>query len=86
MENKKLWFKAKSYGYGWTPSTWQGWAVLGLFILSVIVHTYNATSIAKSAKDIVLGINIPIIIDVTFLIIICYLTGEKAKWRWEKSE
>jgi hypothetical protein len=87
MENKnqnKLWFKAKRYGYGWYPSTWEGWAVLGLFILSVILHSYNALSIAKSAKDIVLGINAPILIDTVFLIIICWAKGEKAEWRWGK--
>ncbi len=82
MENKKLWFKSKKFGYGWYPCSWEGWAVLGLFTISVVVHTYNATSIANSAKDIVLGINIPILIDVIFLIIICWTKGEEARWRW----
>ena len=26
------WFRKKTFGYGWTPCTWQGWAVMVLFI------------------------------------------------------
>jgi hypothetical protein len=25
----EYWFKPKRYGYGATPATWQGWAVIG---------------------------------------------------------
>ena len=24
---RKPWFKPKRFGYGWTPASWQGWAV-----------------------------------------------------------
>lgn len=35
MENKKLWFKAKKIGWGWTPETWEGWAVTAIYCFSV---------------------------------------------------
>lgn len=79
-----MWFRAKRYGYGWYPCSWQGWGVLFLFIISVILHTYNATNIAKSPVDIILGVTAPIFIDVAFLTIIAWSTGEKASWRWGK--
>ncbi len=28
----KYWFKAKNYGWGWYPATWQGWLILAGFI------------------------------------------------------
>ena len=34
--NSKLWFKAKRYGWGWTPSAWQGWMVLLVYLVSVL--------------------------------------------------
>ncbi len=27
----KLWFKAKKFGWGWTPCSWEGWTVTGLY-------------------------------------------------------
>ena len=32
---KQLWFKAKTYGYGWYPVTWQGWLVILIYVLGV---------------------------------------------------
>lgn len=34
------WFKPKAFGYGATPVTWQGWAVMALYVALVlaIVH------------------------------------------------
>ena len=28
QQTTKYWFKAKTYGYGWTPATWQGWGII----------------------------------------------------------
>ena len=25
---KKLWFRAKCYGWGWYPCSWEGWLVI----------------------------------------------------------
>jgi hypothetical protein len=35
----KYWFRPKSYGYGATPSTWQGWAlsVVGVALVFAVV-------------------------------------------------
>ena len=37
--DKQLWFRAKSYGWGWTPITWQGWAVLlGCLLIGIVPY------------------------------------------------
>lgn len=76
---KQLWFKAKRYGYGWYPVTWQGWLVLLAYVafigLSANICQYGAG-----------GLLLPylwLVFTATFLLIyICYRTGEPASWRW----
>ena len=37
-ESKEFWFPAKVYGWGWgPPKTWQGWGVLGAFVILLVV-------------------------------------------------
>ena len=33
----RYWFRPKRYGYGATPSTWEGWAFTGLVVAIVAV-------------------------------------------------
>jgi hypothetical protein len=82
METGKLWFRAKRYGWGWYPVTWQGWAVLLLYAVAITINAVNATRFAQSASDVVIGTTVPILVDTVFLIIICYVKGEPSKWRW----
>ena len=71
MPVKKLWFKAKKYGWGWYPVTWQGWAVL---------LGYVAVNFLLAMSFILL---IPgVIISTSLLIYICWRTGERPSWRW----
>ena len=33
----RYWFRPKSFGYGWTPITWEGWAVtLGSMVITMV--------------------------------------------------
>jgi len=75
---KNYWFKAKRYGWGWYPSSWQGWAILIGFVLLIL---WNSSQIDRTADDLN-----PFLIQnlllVVLLIIICYKTGEPPRWRW----
>lgn len=35
-EQKRYWFKRKQSEWGWTPSTWEGWAVTILYFILVV--------------------------------------------------
>jgi hypothetical protein len=37
MNPPKLWFGKKRIGWGYVPRTWEGWAVIGLFIVACIL-------------------------------------------------
>ena len=80
---KKIWFKAKRYGYGWYPSTWQGWLIMVAYIVVVITAAF--ATIDTKAKDALHGIGPFLAIDIfatTTLVIVASKFGEKAKWRW----
>lgn len=83
MENKKLWFKAKNYGWGWYPVSWQGWLVIALYTMGLVPHIINASR-QHSGSDFLIGFSIPFVINTVFLLIICYARGEKPRWRWGK--
>lgn len=84
----KLWFKRKRYGWGWYPSTWEGWLVIGIYLattLGTIIYT-NSLNIteAQAAYTVLVVMSISTLI----LISISYLKGEPPKWQWgeEKKE
>ena len=78
---QKYWFKAKLYGWGFTPATWQGWVVLlvhvtMITILAVILDT--EASLIKVTFTFV----VPVIFLTLLLFYICYKTGERPRWQW----
>jgi hypothetical protein len=75
----KLWFKAKSFGWGWVPVTWQGWVIIFVFLLLFIFSWINLLS----GQNLIINIFI-IIVDFGLLFFICYKKGEKPRWRWGK--
>lgn len=78
---QRMWFKAKDYGYGWYPVTWQGWVVLVIFLLMIVSNILRITY-TQSMTDLLVWYLPETLILVGCLIFICYLTGEKPEWRW----
>jgi uncharacterized membrane protein YhaH (DUF805 family) len=75
---KKFWFPAKKYGYGWgPPNCWQGWLVF----LAYIVLMIGGYILLRPDKHLALFLGY-IAILTAVLIVICYLKGEKAGRRW----
>ena len=72
---KELWFKRKTYGWGWTPASKEGWIV-------TIVTTLMIIRFAMDAETNPLKSMIYIFLTIIVLIIISYKTGEKPEWRW----
>jgi hypothetical protein len=74
------WFPGKRYGWGWgTPLTWQGWAVLPLWLAIVITgvrhFAYRHGLLQQRAFTGAM---------VSALLLIGYLKGEPPRWRWGK--
>jgi hypothetical protein len=76
MDSKKYWFSAKPFGKGWgwrPPFTWQGWTVLVLFMLSVVVAS---VFLAPRSQ---LGLNVFIAAAIVALALVCKWKGEPQK-------
>ncbi len=78
---KKLWFRAKRYGWGWYPITWQGWAVIALYVISLLHIAFDMPKF-PSTLDLIGDLILPITGLTMILISVCYKTGEKPHWRW----
>ena len=77
-----LWFRAKRYGYGWTPCSWQGWLILAVYLVLTVITFREIDLPSHSGSDTLLNF-VPLLLIYTFvLILICLKTGEKSRWRW----
>lgn len=91
---RKLWFRAKAYGWGWYPITWQGWLVTAiyalLFVLTCLIFA-GWVGAAKTAdadlRDALFGVLefLAVIGLLSYsLFRICTRYGEAPRWRWGK--
>lgn len=78
---KKLWFAAKEYGWGWYPVTWQGWLVLGVFIVLMIANAFRL-HVSNHSSVVPTEFLVETVVLVAVLIGICFWRGEKPAWRW----
>ena len=78
MGNSRVWFKAKTYGWGWGPATtWQGWLVYACYVGLVV-----ASSVVFRPDHAPLAFVLAIVGLTTALLGVCLLKGEKPAWRW----
>ena len=73
------WFKPKRYGYGATPTTWQGWAMtLGTVFVMVAVSLY--LRLTEQNLWALLAFNVLAL--VTLAVISRNKTDGEWRWRW----
>lgn len=77
------WFKAKWYGWGWTPARWQGWAVVFGFVAVLIIFSTNINE-QSTSREVIVNFVLPVLIAAVLLVLISYKTGEKPHWQWGK--
>ncbi|NDC74974.1 hypothetical protein EBZ70_06755 [bacterium] len=81
--SSKIWFPAKRWGWGWGPPIcWQGWVVLAAY--GALMLTGGLARCRKPHFDqwfdvYVLGLS-------AMLMIICWIKGEKPRWRWGEKD
>ena len=75
----KLWFKRKKYGWGWVPSSWEGWFIT---ISWILLFSVSINNINLERNDEILFI----VFIIGLLFYICYKKGEKPKWQWGKEK
>jgi hypothetical protein len=65
---KKAWFGPKRYlGWGWTPTSWEGWLVIGVFVVLFL----PTVIVLQGAVHVV-----AVTVLVGALLAVCLLTGD----------
>jgi len=83
VAKKDIWFERKLYGWGWHPTTWQGWAVTFGYLACVLILSFQKDTFA-SAGDITIAFVLPLTILTMIFVIIAYKKGEEPRWQWGK--
>lgn len=78
---RKYWFKKKSSSWSWSPASWQGWLVMGIFFILVSANVFRMEFNALSRDNAVLEFVLETIAMALALVVICYKTGEKQEWQ-----
>ncbi|MFA7308844.1 MAG: hypothetical protein WC045_02105 [Patescibacteria group bacterium] len=80
---KRLWYKAKTYGLGWYPVTWQGWACTLGYVVFVVLVAFDVDSKVHTVPETLVRFFLLIVPATVVLCVIAYYTGEKPAWRWK---
>jgi hypothetical protein len=79
---QKIWFPAKTYGWGWGPPVcWQGWVVVGVYLTLMLGGAWSVRTSARAPWFALYAIGLS-----AGLIAACWLRGERPHWRWGKSK
>ena len=79
---ERLWFKRKTYGWGWQPSSVEGWIITFLYFIIVI---YLGISLnLENSQNVVLDFVLPVFLLSLLFILIAYQCGESPRWQWGK--
>lgn len=76
MSDDGYWFRPKRYGFGATPTSWQGWAL----ILGFVAIVYAVVAKFHDRPVLIFAILIPLLLF--FLVITLKTTRGGWRWRW----
>lgn len=83
---ERYWFKRKLYGWGWTPVTWQGWAITLLFVGFVIWNGIGLAARAEAGveptRQEMIDFFLKLGVAVLALVVVAWKTGESPRWTW----
>ena len=78
----EFWFKPRRYGYGATPTAWQGWAVVAVYVAAL---WGTAATLITSGHPRVALFLLAVLAETALLIVLCRRKTDGAwRWRWGK--
>lgn len=79
--DRKYWFKAKQYGWGWYPARIEGFAAMLLYILAAF---FTAWTLGNSGDSVPMAV--ALVVETVLFVALCWKKGEKPRWRWGNHE
>ena len=80
-DDRRIWFAAKKYGWGWTPCTAEGWAVVGVGIALFTACIVLAIAFVDTTAAFVIFLLLAMLV-IGGIVYVGWRTGEKPGWRW----
>jgi hypothetical protein len=81
-----IWFRRKTYGWGWTPCSWEGWLVLLVWTIFFVRNTIRIAQISEETKGSLPWLILSQFLWIIALLAIAYLKGEPPRWQWGKKK
>lgn len=81
----ELWFKRKTYGWGWVPVTWQGWIVTLAYIAAAFFFALTVDE-QSPPREIFFTFLLPLAVLTALFFRILFKKGEKPRWQWGTKE
>ena len=78
---KKYWFVAKTYGWGWTPATWQGWVIVLMYLILMYGGAWGIFHFVSEEKQLRAFLPFVGVIS-SILLYLSYKKGERPRWQW----
>jgi uncharacterized membrane protein AbrB (regulator of aidB expression) len=78
--SSEFWFKPKTLGYGATPTTWEGWAVVAVYSL-VVLGCVVAMTVRKDSFSTFVS-SIAMIVVATVVLVVVSVQKTDGTWRW----
>lgn len=79
---KGYWFKAKWYGWGWVPVTWQGLAVIVIYLVIITAPGIIFAKEIESSRGYSIAFFFFAAVSTVILLWICLAKGERPQWNW----
>lgn len=94
---RPLWFKARRYGWGWTPASAEGWIVTIVVAVALIGGNFVIATLARPAGEsgslddlmprlsgsaLIVALAVWNALVLVPALWICWNTGERPRWRW----
>lgn len=79
----RYWFRQKTFGYGSTPNTWQGWLLTLGGVALLIGATFAVQTYVANAQDRVVAQTAAVLLIAGPFCWLCYRKTEGGwRWRW----
>jgi hypothetical protein len=78
------WFRPKTYGYGATPTTWQGWLAVAVFIAVEVALAWAILGFddEAGAGRVILFLAVSAVLVIGFMRFSKARTSGEWRWRW----
>ena len=80
----RYWFKPKTYGYGATPSTWEGWAVSAAHAAVVLGCVFLMVWYQENYSLLAASLTVMLLSTVGLVWLCRRKTDGEWSWRWGK--